>query len=84
MMSYWLSSNKMTVIVDIDDDGIIVYGSPIVRKFLGQPLLNLIGWMERQGGLLLYKYPKETVLQFARRKANICREIGNESTKEAL
>ena len=57
MKTYWLSSNKMTVIVDIDDDGIIVYGSPIVRKFRGQPLVNLVNWLDRQGGLRLYLYP---------------------------
>jgi hypothetical protein len=68
MMSYWLSSNRMTVIVDTDDDGIIVYGSPIVRKFIGQHLANLISWLDKQGGLLLYKYSDETVLQFARRR----------------
>lgn len=36
--------NRSTIIVD---------SAPIVRKFRGQPLANLIGWMQRQGKLRL-------------------------------
>jgi len=50
LKAYWLSSNKMTVIVEVNHRGIIVKAAPIVRKFLGQPISNLIKWMKRQGG----------------------------------
>ncbi len=60
---WWLSSSKMTIGVTVDEEEkivemativrkeeIIVDAAPIVRKFVGQPLRNLIGWMEKQGG----------------------------------
>lgn len=46
----WLSTERMTVVVRVDDDGIIKVTPPIVRKFLGQPVDNLIGWMKQQPG----------------------------------
>lgn len=50
--THWLSSNYMTVGVAVDPDtGKIIDAAPIVRKFVGQPLRNLINWMSRQGGL---------------------------------
>jgi len=51
MRDWWLSSLRMTVGVTTDDDNVIVDAAPVVRKFVGQPLGNLIGWMSRQGGL---------------------------------
>ena len=44
MKCYWVSSNKMTVCVDVDG-GVIVKAAPIVRKFIGQPLANLVRWL---------------------------------------
>ena len=35
---------------------IIVDAAPIVRKFVGQPLTNLIKWMKKQGGLKIHLY----------------------------
>jgi hypothetical protein len=35
--SWWLSTERMTVCVDLDANGIIVAAPPIVRKFIGQP-----------------------------------------------
>jgi hypothetical protein len=35
--------------------GIIVIAPPIVRRFKGQPVENLINWMRRQPGFRLYK-----------------------------
>lgn len=49
MRLWWLSSERMTVVVDTVND-IIVDGAPVVRKFRCQPLNNLIGWMKKQGG----------------------------------
>lgn len=40
----------MTVYVGVDDDT-IVEAPPVVRRFVGQPVSNLVEWMLRQGGL---------------------------------
>ena len=50
MRTYWLSSRKMTVSVDVDAANTIVDCAPIVRVFKGQPLQNLVNWMKKQGG----------------------------------
>lgn len=46
--TFWLSSDQMTVEVVVDFDGKICKAAPIVRKFIGQPLDNLVRWMETQ------------------------------------
>jgi hypothetical protein len=38
----------MTVRVDTDANNIIVFAAPIVRVFIGQPLINLHNWMSKQ------------------------------------
>jgi hypothetical protein len=50
MKTYWMSSKKMTIYVDIDRDGIILEGSPIVKRFFGQKMDRLTSWMRAQGG----------------------------------
>lgn len=49
MKHMWLSSKRMTVLADVQD-GLVVKAAPVVRKFIGQPLVNLVRWMKRQGG----------------------------------
>lgn len=55
MRAWWLSSRRMTVFVMTKDDTIID-GPPIIRKFIGQPLDNLRGWIQRQGGYKEFQY----------------------------
>jgi len=50
MKSYWMSTSKMTVSVDVDNRDVIVAAAPIVYKFIGQPISNLRNWLSRQGG----------------------------------
>lgn len=50
-MKYWISSLKMTVFVEVNDQGVINNAASIVKVFVGQKLSNLVGWMNRQGGL---------------------------------
>lgn len=52
MQVYWLSSYRITACAWVDSKGIIVCGqtAPIFIKFVGQPLSNLVRWMENQGG----------------------------------
>lgn len=47
---HWVSSEKMTFACLVENDTII-YGAPIIRKFIGQPFNNLLRWMDKQGGL---------------------------------
>lgn len=46
---YQFSSLRMTVWLSIGD-GVIQDSAPIVRKFIGQPVVNLEAWMQKQGG----------------------------------
>lgn len=55
MPSYWLSCKKFTVQVEVDDNGIITEGAPIVKKFVGQPIVNLTRWMNDLGGFRFNK-----------------------------
>ena len=51
MKKLWLSSKKMTIFADVDADHMIIDTAPIARKFIKQPVINLVRWMEKQGGL---------------------------------
>lgn len=45
---WWVSCDKMTVKV-VTLDRVIVAGAPIIHKFHGQPLKNLLLWVSRFG-----------------------------------
>lgn len=49
MRDVWLSTKRMTVLARIDEHGVVRAGAPIIRRFVGQPFLNLRRWLERQG-----------------------------------
>lgn len=53
--SWWLSTERMTICVDVDANGIIVAAPPIARKFIGQPSANLGNWLRRQPGFRCQK-----------------------------
>lgn len=53
--SWWLSTEKMTVCVDVDARGIVVAAPPIARKFIGQPSTNLGRWLRKQPGFRCQK-----------------------------
>lgn len=44
-MRYWLSCARFTVQVVTDDRGVITWAAPVVRRFVGQPLVNLLRWV---------------------------------------
>ena len=44
-MLLWLSNPKMTIKVEVQN-GTIVAGAPIIRKFIGQSIENLLRWMK--------------------------------------
>ncbi len=50
MTDYWLSSEKMTVLVKTDENETIIDSPPIVKRFRGQAIRNLVRWMRTQGG----------------------------------
>jgi len=49
MRILWVSCIKMTGIVDVRADDIIVRASPIFKKFIGQPIDNLRNWLSTFG-----------------------------------
>lgn len=49
---YWLSSDVMTVTVGVRG-GYIIETPPIVRRFKGQKITALIGWMRQQKGFVM-------------------------------
>jgi hypothetical protein len=53
MMTFWISCRLFTVSVDtVGPHGTIVDGAPIImRKFKGRPIIKLINWAEKLGGL---------------------------------
>lgn len=46
---FWLSTDRMTVAVQVSD-GLVREGPPIVRRFIGQRPENLGAWLRKQGG----------------------------------
>ena len=50
MGGVWLSCDKFTVSVEVDEHGIITEAAPIVRKFIGQDIKTLGKWMSRFEG----------------------------------
>lgn len=51
---WWVSSKKMTFLV-VTVDNIIIDSAPIGRKFVGQHLIKLLKWMQKQGDLKVEK-----------------------------
>lgn len=45
----WVSCPKFTVGVTVDASSMITGGPPFVRRFVGQPLGNLLRWARRFG-----------------------------------
>ena len=50
MTAHWISCRLFTVQVTTDENSVIVWAAPIVRKFTGQPLDHLLRWARKQGG----------------------------------
>jgi hypothetical protein len=44
-----LSNKNMTIKVETDAANNIRRAAPIAKRFIGQPLINLIHWLEKQG-----------------------------------
>jgi hypothetical protein len=54
-VKYWISCNRFTIQVETDAREVIVWAAPIAHKFRGQPLLNLLNWARKFGGLYFEK-----------------------------
>ena len=51
----YLSSPRMTVAVEVEvESRLVKTAPPIARKFVGQPVSNLVRWLERQGDLVAH------------------------------
>lgn len=55
--NWWISSHKMTIGVTTVDN-IIIDAAPIVKKFIGQHLVKLLKWMQKQGDIKIEKLDK--------------------------
>jgi hypothetical protein len=54
---WWtLSSEALSAVVHVQDGTIDRVWSPIARKFIGQPVANMVRWMERQGGFWMQPF----------------------------
>ena len=49
---WWLSTETMTVIVEVDGRDKIVRTPPVLRRFLGQDLDRLKSWLKKQPGYI--------------------------------
>lgn len=54
-----MSTERMTFWIEADKYGIIQVTPPIVRKFVGQPLDNLVRWMSKQPGFRMQNFGEE-------------------------
>lgn len=43
-------SNEFATFLVETEDGIIIKGAPIVRRFVGQEFMDLMNWMGKVGG----------------------------------
>ena len=57
---YWISSQRITIGVEVNSQGIIVQTAPIANKFREQPLKDLVRWMNKQGGLKIERLTMNT------------------------
>jgi len=53
MKYYFLSTTRMTVLVETNREEKITSAPPITKKFIGQPISNLIYWMKKQPGFYM-------------------------------
>lgn len=51
-MSYWYSTTAWTVQVDADENDIVTFTAPILRRFAGQPRVNILSWARTKGWAL--------------------------------
>jgi hypothetical protein len=55
-MAHWISTESFTVMVKTDWNK-IVFAAPLVRRFLGQPVGNLLNWSIPFKGLRHHSWP---------------------------
>ena len=49
-MKFWLSNRTFTVLVVVDNDGVITSTAPITRRFVGQEFMSLVRWSRSKFG----------------------------------
>lgn len=49
----------MTVLVVVDANGFIIDAAPIIQRFRGQHFDQLVGWIAKQGGLMVDRLTAE-------------------------
>jgi hypothetical protein len=56
-MMHWVSTRYFTVVVKTDAENKVVRAAPLVRRFIGQPIGNLLNWSIPFGGLRHQSWP---------------------------
>jgi hypothetical protein len=59
MTDLWISSSWATGLVVIDDEGIITDTAPVWKKFRGQAIESLTGWLKRKSEVKVVELPKK-------------------------
>jgi hypothetical protein len=57
LTGYWVSNCKMTCMVVANCHTTVIEAPPILRRFLGQPMGNLLLWMSKKPGLQVEELP---------------------------
>lgn len=58
MTVHWISCKAWTAHAVSDERGIVIEAAPIIGRFVGQPVLNLLAWAAKLGGLRHEEYEK--------------------------
>ena len=53
MPAYYLSSEMFTGRVETNSRMLVTDAAPVWYKFIGQPLSNLVDWLDSRGGLVI-------------------------------
>ena len=54
--AWWFSCSRFTTYCISDNKNIIVKGGPIIGRFMGQHVKNLVDWMKKLGRFKYHEY----------------------------
>jgi len=49
----WVSCPKFTTVSEVNEKHIIIKSAPFTKKFVGQPIANLVRWAEKFGSTVV-------------------------------
>jgi hypothetical protein len=57
----WVSCPKFTTLSEVDPDYVITWSAPFTRRFVRQPVANLVRWAEKFGPTVISGWRTEPV-----------------------